>query len=92
MGCTRHFVDQGSWSGCVQFLRWRAQTTGRVVHAELGPEDLLRAVNGCTSEVGAGQFETCTVRVLDCVSRLWAEDNYACLAGGGGNSCLRLCK
>jgi hypothetical protein len=91
MGCTSHNAMQGSWPGCVSFVGWRARATGRPLAPGLDSTDLYNAVQGCTRDAGSSQFATCTNRVLNCVSAQWPSDDFACLANGGGASCLDLC-
>lgn len=89
--CTEHLAMMGSWGGCLKFLGARAQTRGSSVNASLDPSDILAAVDACVN-ANPGQTTTCTKKMLSCLTWQWADDNYACFAGRGGNACFSKCK
>lgn len=90
--CDRNTTLGGSWSGCVHFLRWRAQATNRTVNARLDASHFHAAVEGCMRSSQGDQRDTCTARWLHCASTQWAADNFACLASNGGHSCISQCR
>lgn len=91
-GCTEHNAMQGSWSGCLELLRWRALERQRGLNADLDAHDLIAGVQGCTNVAGQSQFATCTRKLLTCVSSQWTSDNFACFASRGGNACFQTCQ
>lgn len=90
--CDYNTTFGGSWSGCVHFVRWRAQATGRRVNSNLTASHLHTAMQGCINSTQGDQKDTCTRIWLTCLSSQWAADNYACLASNGGHSCRNQCR
>lgn len=90
--CTEHLAMMGSWGGCLKFLvEVRAEKRGTTVNNDLDENDLLAAVDACVAAY-PGQTTTCTKKLLSCLTWQWADDNYACFAGRGGNACFARCK